>query len=263
MPQLLISVRTAPEAEIAVTAGADVIDIKEPARGSLGRADDETIAAIVERVAGRKPVSAAMGELAECSLAPPVDGLNFVKWGLAGCADRQWQRELTEAARGVNGPVAVAYADWRRANAPAPDEVTAYAIKNRWPVVLFDTWRKDGATLFDWLPVPDLARLTQPLHAARLRFALAGSLAFEHLPLLTPLNPDWLAVRGAVCRQGDRGAVLDGDRVARWTRALSRARAESSVPRPTGRQPHAETTRPQPPRAPLPPNSPLRANPLI
>jgi uncharacterized protein (UPF0264 family) len=227
MPQLLVSVRSAQEAEIALAGGADVIDVKNPARGSLGRADGEVIAAIVGRVAGRKPVSAAMGELAERPLPPPVDGLDFVKWGLAGYADRDWRRDLTEAARGLNSPVAVAYADWRRANAPAPDEVTAYAIQHRWSAVLFDTWRKDGATLFDWLPAPDLARLTQPLHAARLRFALAGSLAFEHLPLLTPLNPDWLAVRGAVCRQGDRGAVLDGERVAQWAQALTRARDES------------------------------------
>jgi (5-formylfuran-3-yl)methyl phosphate synthase len=263
MPQLLVSVRTPQEAEIAVTAGADVVDIKDPAHGSLGRADDKAIASIVGHVAGRKPVSAAMGELAERSLLPRVDGLAFVKWGLAGYADRDWQRDLTEAARGVTGPVAVAYADWRRANAPAPDEVTAYAIKHRWPVVLFDTWRKDGATLLDWFPPCTLADLTRPLRVARLRFALAGSLSVEHIPLLADLKPDWLAVRGAVCRQRDRGAVLDGERIEQWAQALTRTRAESSAALRQVRLPRAETTHPPDPRAPLLPNSPHRANPLI
>ena len=37
--RLLVSVRSAAEAEIALHGGADLIDVKEPTRGSLGRAD--------------------------------------------------------------------------------------------------------------------------------------------------------------------------------------------------------------------------------
>src|SRR5438128_1572682 len=62
-PGLLVSVRSAAEAEIAIGAGAALIDVKEPSRGPLGRADDTTIAAVVKQVAGRRPVSAALGEL--------------------------------------------------------------------------------------------------------------------------------------------------------------------------------------------------------
>src|SRR5215468_9568595 len=86
-PGLLISVRDAAEAEAALRGGADVIDVKEPRRGSLGRADAATIAAVVACVAGRRPVSAALGELVEPgSEAVPGPGLSFVKWGLAGTA---------------------------------------------------------------------------------------------------------------------------------------------------------------------------------
>ena len=42
-PGLLVSVRSAAEALSALAGGADVIDVKEPNRGSLGAADDETI----------------------------------------------------------------------------------------------------------------------------------------------------------------------------------------------------------------------------
>ena len=38
MTGLLVSVRSASEARVALAAGVDVIDVKEPNRGSLGAA---------------------------------------------------------------------------------------------------------------------------------------------------------------------------------------------------------------------------------
>ena len=45
LPALLVSVRDAAEAGNAVAGGAALIDVKEPARGALGRADDAIVAA--------------------------------------------------------------------------------------------------------------------------------------------------------------------------------------------------------------------------
>ena len=59
MTQLLVSVRSAAEAESAAAGGAGLIDVKEPSRGAMGKADDRTIADVVRAVAGRRPVSAA------------------------------------------------------------------------------------------------------------------------------------------------------------------------------------------------------------
>ena len=63
MTQLLVSVRSAEEAEAALHGGAALIDVKEPRRGALGRASDGILADVVRTVAGRRPVSAALGEL--------------------------------------------------------------------------------------------------------------------------------------------------------------------------------------------------------
>src|SRR5947209_8028398 len=45
-PGLLVSVRSAAEARAALDGGAALIDIKEPARGPLGRADDGVMAEV-------------------------------------------------------------------------------------------------------------------------------------------------------------------------------------------------------------------------
>ena len=47
MTRLLVSVRDALEARVAMGAGVDLIDVKEPRRGSLGRASNSVVAAVL------------------------------------------------------------------------------------------------------------------------------------------------------------------------------------------------------------------------
>lgn len=100
MARLLVSVRSLVEARLAVAAGVDLVDIKEPARGSLGAASLVTIRSIVEALADRAPLSCALGELIDVAHDPehapaPAVGiidqlaelppeLAFAKLGLAG-----------------------------------------------------------------------------------------------------------------------------------------------------------------------------------
>jgi hypothetical protein len=228
MAELLVSVRSAAEAATALAAGAALIDVKEPDHGSLGRAQDGTIAAVVQLVGGRRPVSAALGELLDSPEPFAGTGLAYVKWGLAGCTRLpDWQRYLTRAIDRVEhkGPpcrgVAVAYADWLRADSPPPRVVCAFARAQRCRAFLLDTWRKDGKTLLDWLPVLEVDRLCRLCRASGIRVALAGSLGLEQIKTLLAANPDWFAVRGAVCKGGRRGKAIDPDQVSRLVSLLT------------------------------------------
>src|SRR5215469_12623731 len=95
MTRLLVSVRSAAEAEAALRGGAALIDVKEPAHGPLGRASDEVIEEVVRVVAGRLPVSAALGELIDnfADVLPSCIGsLAYLKWGLSRSAD--WEESI-------------------------------------------------------------------------------------------------------------------------------------------------------------------------
>ncbi len=213
---LLVSVRGAAEAVAALRGGADVIDVKEPRRGALGRADADAIAAVVAVVGGRRPVSAALGELAEAAGAD-IDGLGlaFVKWGLAGAA-AGWQTLLRRRAAAWPGctAVAVAYADWRSAAAPSVEEVLAFARQTPGGVLLIDTWQKaPRRTLLDHLSLHEVGRLRRHCREAGVRLALAGSLGPAEIEALLPLRPDWFAVRGAACAAGERDGAIAEDRV--------------------------------------------------
>jgi len=63
MTLFLASVRDAGEAEMAMTAGADIIDLKDPHSGALGALNLKTIASCVRSIARRAPVSATVGDL--------------------------------------------------------------------------------------------------------------------------------------------------------------------------------------------------------
>jgi uncharacterized protein (UPF0264 family) len=219
-PGLLVSVRSATEACEALAGGANVIDVKEPARGSLGAADALTIADVVGAVNGRAVVTAALGELtdlASLNSGPELpNGVSLFKVGLAGCRDTPdwtsiWQRAVARLVPNERScaasPVAVAYADWHSANAPEPIQVLEAAIRARCPALLVDTWDKSSGSLFVHWPAAELSRFVGQVRSNGIAIVLAGSLDGTEIAIASRMMPDLIAVRTAACVHGRAGAV--------------------------------------------------------
>lgn len=229
MARLLVSVRSAPEAAVAVRAGADIIDVKEPDLGSLGRASTQVWREVRRACPASVPVSVALGELNDwLGNTPPAvpsdswSGLAFRKLGLAH-APRDWPlrwarlRALTSLSAGPPW-VAVAYADWQSARSPSPDAVLEVARETRgFAGVLVDTFSKSGP----FHPDDRWAAWADAVRRAGLFLALAGSLDLPAIRTLDRLRPDIVAVRGAACQGGRRGAAIDPDRVAELARCVA------------------------------------------
>jgi (5-formylfuran-3-yl)methyl phosphate synthase len=224
-PGLLVSVRSAAEALAALAGGADVIDVKEPNHGSLGAADDETIAAVVRTVAGRAIVTAALGELVDlvgwsngaCPRAL-VEGVSLFKIGLARCRElhdwqTRWQHAVetpVTASTNANAQaVAVVYADWRTAQSPSPHHVFDAAIRLRCPALLIDTWDKSAGTLFDHWPAAELQTFSSDVRSRGMSVVLAGSLTGQNIIAAARLRPELIAVRTAACDTGRAGTVSE------------------------------------------------------
>lgn len=214
-PGLLVSVRSAEEAAAALAGGADLIDVKEPAHGPLGAAATAVTRAVITAVAGRRPVSAALGEWCEWDGRRVPAGLRYVKWGLAGVAGDA-DRVVTQM-RMTDMPaesVLVAYADDRRAGSPDPEWLAERAATLRFGAFLIDTAVKDGSALLDWVTPQTLGRIRTRLADCGVPFALAGALDEAAVRHLAPLRPTWFAVRGAAC-VGGRGGTVCARRVRR------------------------------------------------
>ena len=215
LSRLLISVRHDGEVEDAIGGGADILDVKEPARGPLGPASAQTIRAVVARAQGRRPISVAAGEYDQPSITAGVE-LTYIKVGLAG-AGPHWPGQLARHLRiyGTQRFVAVAYADHQRAAAPAVHEVLAWAQHHRAAGFLIDTAVKDGLDLFRWLEHAQLTDLIGQAHRSGLKIGLAGSLDGPSFARAVALGPDVVGVRGAACTGRRRGGQVDRHRVAR------------------------------------------------
>jgi uncharacterized protein (UPF0264 family) len=233
MARLLVSVRSASEARIAVAGGASLIDVKEPDRGPLGCADVRAWRAVRAAVPDDVPVSVALGEMAEWAeetgrRPPPpgaLAGIAYRKLGLAGATGTgNWHDAWSQLRRrwGPGPPwIAVVYADWDRARAPHPDVISEVALAaGDCAGILVDTWDKSRASPVDlsavWRRWFSRVRQGRPLLVT-----LAGGLDRAAIERLAPLGPDYFAVRGAVCRGGDRRAAIDGARVAELAALLT------------------------------------------
>jgi dihydroneopterin aldolase len=211
MTLLLASVTGPGEAEIAVAHGADIIDLKDPAKGALGALEPEAARVTLATIAGRRPVSAVTGDL---PMQPDIihgavesmaaTGVDYVKVGLFPGAQREeCIRALAPLARKTK-LVGVMFAD------SEPDAgLVQLMAECGFAGAMLDTANKRGGRLLDHA---DLARLGDFVRACRARgllAGLAGSLEAPDVPRLLLLAPDYLGFRGALCAGHDRKAGLD------------------------------------------------------
>jgi (5-formylfuran-3-yl)methyl phosphate synthase len=226
--RLLVSVTDADEARIAVEAGVDIVDVKNPAEGSLGAPRPGVIGRVREVVPPERPVSAAIGDLpglpgtaALAALGAARSGAAYVKVGLWGTSGTDEAVAVLLAVREAVDPgaavVAAAYADAERVSGPPlpPGEVVEAARRAGVGGCLLDTAVKDGRGLFEWFTPQALEALVGEGHAAGLEMALAGALRVEDLSLVRATGADIAGVRAAACRDGRRTAPLDAERIGR------------------------------------------------
>ena len=213
--RMLVSVRDVAEALAAAQAGADFIDLKDPAAGALGGLGAERIAPIVAALRVRHPalpISATIGDVAPTQIdevlrrvaAVAACGVDYVKVGVAPGGE-----PLLAALAGCRAqvvPVILADAGVDMALVEAALALGAF------PALMLDTADKLAGSLVERV---DPAALFGFVAAVRRRAGLsglAGALRGVDVPALREIAPDFAGFRSAVC-DGPRDGVLDPVRV--------------------------------------------------
>ncbi|TXT19407.1 MAG: hypothetical protein FD138_4340 [Planctomycetota bacterium] len=228
-PWLLVSVRDVKEAEAALAGGCDILDLKDPKNGPLGMVSVANIGKVVTAVRKKSktmPISVAVGELSDWDDLKKIPklpaGVTYVKVGTAKVGkDTNWparwkdiRKQFETNAKVKFFWVAVAYADWRAAGAPSPTAIG----------VLFDTWAKQGRSLWEWISRADLKRHAEALHQGGRLVALAGGLDCDKLIGLNTLEPDIVGIRSAACKDGTRNGVVAKEAVSAFRSCLKATR---------------------------------------
>ncbi len=241
LPRLLVSVRSVDEAEEALRGGADILDVKEPSRGSLGMAEDGVLCGIAEHLVtsnSSRPLSSALGEVIEWRERDAIpalpDRVTYAKLGLSGLGDSaSWRDEWLQVRHRFESQrqsplhwVAVAYADVEQASAPPLADVMEAAVATGCSGLLIDTFHKGNQTLADWCDQGLLNDVADRCHASRLFLALAGRLSRDSLRELINVAVDVIAIRSAACVESDRRASVHGPSVCSFREAIHRAFAK-------------------------------------
>src|ERR1700730_1978413 len=155
MTLMLASVTSPAEAEAVFAGGADIIDLKDPAKGALGALDIGVTADIVRSVGRRKPVSAAAGaiqrtprEVVDTVAAIAATGVDYVKVGISS------DGVAADCVRALRGPaqksklVGGRFADW-----PPNLDTLPLMADNGCVGAMLDTAKKGAGRLLDHLDI--------------------------------------------------------------------------------------------------------------
>jgi len=217
MTGMLASVNSVAEALLVLSAGVDIIDLKQPALGALGALDIITVKQIVAGIDGRCPVSATIGDLPmqpdsvfNAVKAMAETGVDYIKIGFFPGDD--WPgtvNKLSELTGQNCALIAVLFADTQ------PDLAIMSLLKDAgFSGVMLDTMNKQSGSLTQLMAEIEIAQFVTQAKARQLLCGLAGSLRLEDIPGLMPYEPDYLGFRGALCQQHNRVGELNKQAVA-------------------------------------------------
>lgn len=226
MTSLLASVRNFSEAQTALTVPLGVLDLKEPGAGALGAVDAATVEHCVQASNGHCPISTTIGDLPpdpklatrsiEKLLACKVD---YIKIGFFTPHYLQtYPASLKNYTQTVQ-LIAVLFAD-RIPELEGPVELLAYT---GFRGVMLDTANKQTGTLLDCVSPTQLAAFVAGVKSTGMLCGLAGSLREQDIAKLTPLAPDYLGFRTALCENENRNQGLSVKKLRQVYNTLQQA----------------------------------------
>lgn len=239
MTQLLVSVKNVEEALIALNAGVDIIDLKDPENGALGALDLVVSAQIVAKTqqynqsiiknSVNSPLiltSATVGEhhpnlntLMKSVMQRVEINIDIIKVAISTLeALPNWQQKFnTQEITAVNANarlVAVFFAD---------QEVNLKLLETLSMLGFYGAMLDTSAKQQDLLSVCSKQALqifTQTCKKNALKSGLAGSLKPQHIECLSKVSPFYIGFRGGVCESDARNKSLLGDKVVKVKKLL-------------------------------------------
>ncbi|AIY90936.1 (5-formylfuran-3-yl)methyl phosphate synthase [Geoglobus acetivorans] len=232
--KVLVSPMNLEEALESLKGGADIIDVKNPAEGSLGANFPWVIRSVKGLVEEHgKLLSATVGDLdfkpgtaSLAALGAAVAGADYIKVGLYGVRSSEQVYEMMEkvvkAVKDYNPSayvVAAAYADHSRVGSVSPLAIAEPASNAGCDGIMVDTAIKDGKNLFEFMTREDLEKFIDSARDGGMFCALAGTLSWEHIDILKDLRPDIIGVRTMVCESG-RNSKIKSELVSKLMQAV-------------------------------------------
>lgn len=212
MTGMLASVTNLLEARIVLKAGADIIDLKQPAKGALGALETKQVSDIRNNLGQNCRVSATIGDfptqpktVVDAVTKMAATGVDYVKLGFfPGGSWKKTIDALAATARTGTRLIAVFFGD------TGIDHCWTKHLANAgFHGAMIDTMDKSKGSLTQVCSESTIRSFIGAAKSDRLLCGLAGSLKIHDIPVLLNLEPDYLGFRGALCLDDRRTGELD------------------------------------------------------
>lgn len=232
MTQLLISVKNLEETQLALSAGVDIIDLKDPSVGALGALSLQETAQIVALIDGLAIVSATAGEqhislteLVQAIEARSDIGVDIVKIAVSSLFyDEHFIVEMAKLTIVGIKIVAVFFAD---------TELDLSLLEKLGKIGFYGAMLDTQGKQDDLLHVQSKSFLKEYVLRCEkngLKSGLAGSLKSQYIEYLTEIYPTYIGFRGGVCENHARTTHLSIKKVTEVKNMLCEYNKKVAMP---------------------------------
>jgi len=223
--QVLVSVSSVAEAQLVLSAGVPLIDLKETSHGALAALDIERSTAIINAIHQHRQQAAATDIVISATVGDDCDavddlvqliisrmhiGVEVIKLPETIWAEPDYQPAIAALlAQGLK-LIAVMHPD-SLMTASMQARIQALAQQHYWGVMV-DTTQKSHP-LIEIVPIARLADFVRAAKSAQLFVGIAGGLLLSHIEPLAELAPDYLGFRSGLCEGAQRTQGLLAERV--------------------------------------------------
>ena len=198
MSKILGSIQNLEEAKILIESKIDIIDLKDPAKGALGKLEEAKIIEILNFINNKKLTSSTVGDLPNnkdiiLRVIKQIEKTNvdFIKIGVY---DKNYVKTLCSIKSNKN-LIAVFFADKF-----IPNNKTIELLKNSgYSGVMLDTSDKNSGNIFCHASYNQIQIFLINAKKYDLITGIAGSVNKEHIGELIQLSPNYIGFRGAFC----------------------------------------------------------------
>ena len=198
MSKILASIKDLSEAKILIDTDIDIIDLKDPSKGALGRLEKNDIEIIVNFINKKKLTSSTVGDLPNDIelISENVDevsstNVDFIKIGVY---DNSYIKTLCNI-KSCKKLIAVFFAD---KFLPTKNEI-AELKESGFSGIMVDTSNKKSGNLFNHVTHYQINNFITIAKNMNLLTGIAGSINKTHIDDIIKLNPNYMGFRGALC----------------------------------------------------------------
>ena len=219
-PKLLISFQSTEEISDVEIEFVDILDLKDPVKGSLGAWKIKYIKNVIKNFGKITKISATLGDLKDCDLiVKKINsfdklGLDFIKFGIFENNENKIEKifKIIFQCNLQTTLVPVIFVDFPKIKEWAFNNLDRF-LSFGFKYILLDTFKKNSKNLLEICNENLLNNFILESTKLGIKVGLAGKLELKHLNILSKLNPRIIGFRSGVCENNNRIGKVSNNKV--------------------------------------------------